>query len=486
LRQYYLVRIYVAHTYVYGYQREVSKLNREWISNRIASFGEVPAIVGGDDEVTFDEIKRSIYYWMQSFSQTASTCYQQVVIVNGKFNASTVGLIISLYIKKCAIVPLFDGDEEKIKEVIGLVQPDMVFNTTEAQAGMELPGPTVLAGTECPKHKLIGELFGRQESGLILYSSGSTGNPKAILLSLDRLLDRYINRHNLNTLNIAGFLLFDHIGGFDVMMQCLMTGNTLVTMNSRSPKDVCQAIEKHKVNVLPTTPTFLNMLLINRSYLEFDLSSLKVIAYGSEVMPKTTLHLLSTALPNVTLKQTYGMSELGVLPTESRSDDSPWIKIKKAKYKIQDGVLWINSDTAMLGYLNAEGTIDEAGWLCTGDMAEADGEYIRILGRKSSVINVAGEKVFPAEVEAHLLQAPFVKDSVVWGKKNPVTGHVVAATIFTDENIDTQIAKKSISDFCKTKLEPYKIPRYFEFVSDRYHSDRFKKIQVTEGSKTNG
>lgn len=461
-------------------------MDREWISNRVSGFGNALAIAGGDGHVTFDEITHCIDYWMRGLSQLDPDYSQKTVIVNGRFNASTVGLIISLYIKKCAIVPLFNSDETKTQEVSELVQPDMIFNTIESMCGTEPLKPILPTITQSQKHPLIDELFKRQESGLILYSSGSTGNPKAILLSLDRLLARYIKLNSSNKLNIAGFLLFDHIGGFDVMMQCLMTGSTLVRMDSRSPKDVCQAIEKHGVNVLPTTPTFLNMLLINRCYSEFDLSSLKVIAYGSEVMPKTTLGLLNDALPNTTLKQTYGMSELGVLSTESKSNDSLWIKIKKTQYKVADGVLWIKSDTAMLGYLNAEETIDDAGWFCTGDMVETNGEYIRILGRKTSVINVAGEKVFPAEVEAYLLEAPFVKDSVVWGKKNPVTGYVVAATIFTDENIDVQVAKKSISDFCKNKLEPYKVPRYFEFVSDRYHSDRFKKIHVTEGHKANG
>lgn len=475
-------------------------MNRAWISERIASFGKAPAIVGESEELTFSQVSQYINHWMQYFSDSQLVNTPKVVIVNGVFNATTIGLIVALYIRKCAIVPLFDADLSKVKDVTELVQPDVVFNTVSSPTAShsleveiahqenkssDLPKP-ILIDEQKQKHCLIKQLFERNESGLILYSSGSTGNPKAILLSLDRLLFRYEKWTKSDPLTISGFLLFDHIGGFDVMMQCLLTGATLVRMDNRTTQDVCRQIEKHNINILPTTPTFLNMLLINRCYLEYDLSSLQVIAFGSEVMPNVTLKSLKNALPHVKLKQTYGMSELGVLSTESKVDDSLWIKIKKADYKIREGVLWIKSDTAMLGYLNAEDTFDEAGWLCTGDLAEVDGEYIKILGRQSAVINVAGEKVFPAEVEAQLLMAPFVKDSVVWGKKNPISGHLVAATIFTDKGIDAKEARKAITTYLKKKIEPYKIPRHFEFVNERYHSDRFKKINTTRGYKASG
>lgn len=146
-----------------------------------------------------------------------------------------------------------------------------------------------------------------------------------------------------------------------------------------------------------------------------------------------TLQRLHEALPDARLKQTYGLSELGILPTKSRSDDSLWVRLSGPgfAYEIRDGILWIRSETAMLGYLNAPAPFDDRGFFNTQDAVEVDGDYVRILGRKSEIINVAGEKVHPSEVEDVLLDHPEIADATVTGRPNPVTGMVVAATVKT-------------------------------------------------------
>ena len=97
------------------------------------------------------------------------------------------------------------------------------------------------------------------------------------------------------------------------------------------------------------------------------------------------------------MKQTYGLSELGILPTYTRDPDSLWLKLGGAgfEHKIVDGVLWIKSEMAMLGYLNAPSPFDDEGWMNTQDLVEIDGEFIRILGRKSEMINVGGGRSIP-------------------------------------------------------------------------------------------
>src|SRR6185369_16038370 len=91
--------------------------------------------------------------------------------------------------------------------------------------------------------------------------------------------------------------------------------------------------------------------------------------------------------------------------------------------------LWIRSSWAMLGYLNAPSPFDDEGWFNTGDLVETDGEYVRILGRKSDIINVGGQKVYPAEVESVVLEMDNIVDAIVTGRPSPVTGHVVVAKV---------------------------------------------------------
>ena len=97
-------------------------------------------------------------------------------------------------------------------------------------------------------------------------------------------------------------------------------------MKSRLTADVCSAIEKYRVELLPTSPTFLNLLLLSEDYKHYDLSSLKRITYGTEVMPAAVLGRSHQAFPSVELQQTYGLSELGILRSKSRSSDSLWVK----------------------------------------------------------------------------------------------------------------------------------------------------------------
>ena len=91
-------------------------------------------------------------------------------------------------------------------------------------------------------------------------------------------------------------------------------------------KEGCSIIEKHRVALLPTTPTFLNMVLVSGAWQEHDLSSLEVITYGTEPMPTSTLEGLNRIFPRITLKQTYGLTELGIFSTKSKNSASTWMK----------------------------------------------------------------------------------------------------------------------------------------------------------------
>jgi acyl-CoA synthetase (AMP-forming)/AMP-acid ligase II len=327
------------------------------------------------------------------------------------------------------------------------------------------------------KHEFIEKLRQLEHAGLVLFSTGTTGRPKAILHDLTLFLKRFETpRPTLRTIN---FLLFDHIGGINTVFYNLFSKGILVIPSYRTSDYILSLVEKYQVELLPTTPSFLNLLLLNKTYLNFNLSSLRTISYGTEPMPITTLEALNKAFPNIYFKQTYGLTEVGIIRTKSESSNSLWLKLGDESHQIQirDSILWIKSKMSMLGYLNAEFPFDSEGWFNTKDKVEVRGEYIKILGRASELINVGGQKVFPTEIENVVLEVPGVIDVLAYGADNPIMGKVVNLKVYSKfENI-VELTNQ-IKKHCAEKLEKFKRPIKIEFVSKSFESDRFIKKRV--------
>jgi acyl-CoA synthetase (AMP-forming)/AMP-acid ligase II len=222
------------------------------------------------------------------------------------------------------------------------------------------------------------------------------------------------------------------------------------------------------------------MILISGKYRRYDLSSLQLITYGTEPMSAATLRALTEALPGVQYKQTYGLTEAGILPTKSQSADSVWMKMGGQNYetKIVDDVLWIRSDAMMLGYLNAPSPFCPQGWLNTGDKVEVRGEYVRILGRESEMINVGGEKLYPMEVEELILQVENISDVVVSSKPNAITGRVVVASVQLIAPEDPRSVEQRVRRHCRQHLAPFKVPAMVSVTTESLCGSRFKKRRI--------
>ena len=212
---------------------------------------------------------------------------------------------------------------------------------------------------------------------------------------------------------------------------------------------------------------------------------MRIISYGSEPMPASTLTGLRAAFPKVDLRQTYGLIELGVLRAKSLSSESLWVKVGGEGYdlRVVDGILQIKADAAMLGYLNAASPFTEDGYFITGDRVKLNGEYMQFLGRDSELINVGGQKVFPAEVEAVLLESELVEEAVVYGQKNPITGKIVCADVQLRGEVDEAEARRAIKRFCAERMESFKVPVKIQFVQAGLHNDRGKRQRVGRGTE---
>lgn len=332
-----------------------------------------------------------------------------------------------------------------------------------------------------PEYALIENLRKSNHSGLILFSSGSTGIPKAMIHNLDNLIDSYKGKKGKQLVFLI-FLMFDHIGGLNTMLNCLSMGVTMVFPSNRDPEHVTSLIERYKVNILPASPTFLNLILISESYKRYDCSSLRMITYGTESMPDSLLLKLRDTFPRVKFLQTFGTSETGISQTSSKSSNSTYIKIDdpNTEYKIVENELWIRSKTQIMGYLNSGmERFTEDGWFKTGDLVEkGEDGYIKIVGRNKEIINVGGEKVLPSEVESVLFQMPEVRDCIVFGESNPIMGQMVVAKILFSEPLKSAEAKKRVISFCQDKLERYKIPVKILLMTESEFSERYKKKRI--------
>jgi acyl-CoA synthetase (AMP-forming)/AMP-acid ligase II len=397
----------------------------------------------------------------------------RVVGLAADFSVDAVALHLALLSRGCvtALLPRHGAADSRALRDCGATG---VF---EEQNGGEL---AFRPCREPAEHDLVRKLCERGGAGFVLFSSGSTGRPKAILHDVERFLGKFDREGR--SLRTLAFLLFDHIAGQDTMFYTLWHGGELVLPERRNPDHVARLIEAHRVQVLPASPTFLNLFCLAHSQEGRDLSSLEVITYGSEPMPPETLARVGRAFPGVDLVQKYGTSELGSPRSKTRSPHELWMRLDGLSTKVVDGVLWIRSDQAMLGYLNAPNPFDGDGWYCTGDLVEQDGEWIRFLGRASDVINVGGEKVFPQEVESVIHELAEIDDVLVRGAHHPLTGQVVEAIVRLRAAREEREVRKLVRSHCRERLPNYKVPVKVLVTQEPLSTERHKKVRRAQGT----
>lgn len=446
----------------------------ETIIGRMTANGDAPALFWKDREYSYAEFMELIAVWRDRLA--ADGIGQGTVCgFSGEYSPQVCGLIFALMQAKAILVPFTAAIGNELPEFMEIAGVEYLFRFDSADDW------TLEYFENRHNNELITSFLERGVPGLVVFTSGSTGKPKGILQDCERVMKKFVpERESWRTLL---FLMLDHFGGFNTLLSTFAYGGTAVCLPERSQETVCRVIEKSRATLLPTTPTFINLLIASRCYQNYDLSSIRLITYGTEVMPATTLQKLRDIFPNARIKQTYGLSELGVLRSKSESDDSVWVKIGGAGFetKIVDNILWIRSEANMVGYLNAPSPFDADGWMCTGDQVELNGEYMRILGRKSEMINVGGQKVFPAEVEAVLLEAENIRDASVVGVHHPVMGHIVTARVSLHVPEEQRGLVERLRKHCIERMAKYKVPVRFTVVDESdQRTARFKKSRRNE------
>lgn len=400
-----------------------------------------------------------------------------IVVVPGEAKLDSLAWLFGAAEVGAVVAPLRLQREKEIQTwqqhvVIGWrVQEGQIIKAGEGTASTEAAG-------------LLELLRAANHPGLILATGGTTGTAKLVLHDFATLLGNIPIKQG-RAWRTLPLMRFDHIGGLDIAWRALAGAQVLVAPPAElTPEAVAATVVRHRVEVLPATPSFLNLLLMSDAHRTHDLSSLRVVPYGAEPMPTGLLQRLRVAMPQVNFVQRFGTSETGALPV-SDSGAGLILVTKSAgfEWKIIDDELWVHSPARGLGYLAGGDTerFTSTGWFRTGDLAEQfpDGS-VKIHGRRAELINVGGEKVLPSAVESVLLSHPLIADCRVMPLPNAVLGQVVAAEIvWRGEERDPVTVKRLVHEFAVSLLPKCHLPAVVRLVAAIETTRNLKKNRST-------
>ncbi|MBS3957840.1 MAG: acyl--CoA ligase [Xanthomonadaceae bacterium] len=449
----------------------------DWLLARFATAPETEAFVHEDRSVSYGQLLDLVQAFERRLADEGVKPSERIVIL-GDYTPEAFALVLALARHNNVVIPLTRESVVELSSALSISGSDWIFEFVSGATQPTLSRHTVEADNPMMRDFIAGG-----SPGLVFFSSGSTGQPKGILHDLERVASKFIK--NRSPVVAIPFLMFDHFGGFNTILAITSSLGTVVSVAERSVARICGAIQQYRVSLLPTTPSFLNLLMAARAHEAYDLASLRRITYGTEVMPQATLDRLSRALPGVVLQQTYGLSEVGVLSSKSRDDGSLWMRIGGEGFqtKVVDGILWIKSEYSMVGYLNAPSNFDAEGWFNTQDKVEVDGEHFRILGRVTDLINIGGQKVYPAEIEEVIMTVPNIVDVAVFAESNALLGQIIVARVALAEPETVDSLKSRIRVACKASLAAYKVPSKVLIATDPIYTHRHKKNRRYEPSQ---
>ncbi|MEC7762139.1 MAG: AMP-binding protein [Pseudomonadota bacterium] len=327
----------------------------------------------------------------------------------------------------------------------------------------------------------------------ILYTGGTTGHPKGVMLSNKNLfvagLFWLATCHFTDTtryLHVAGFF---HIVATMPGIAVTMVGGTHIIESRFDPVPTMQTIEREKPNYATFVPTMLSMMLNDPEFGKYDLTSMGQCVYGGSPIPDVLIGRMIENLPTWEFIQGYGQTEsTGILTSlpwrahfgegSANKRKATGIAVYGANIAILDpatgrpvpqgeqGEIAVRGPNVMQGYWgNPEATQDTIrdGWLYTGDAAYMDEDgYLTVVDRIKDMIVTGGENVFSKEVENAVSKCPGVQECAVIGIPDPKWGEKVHAVVVRRSGHET--SEDEIISFTRELIAGYKCPRSIEFV----------------------
>ncbi|MBR9862097.1 MAG: acyl--CoA ligase [Rhodobacteraceae bacterium] len=327
-------------------------------------------------------------------------------------------------------------------------------------------------------------VMGEDDLACILYTSGTTGKPKGAMLTHLGIIHSMMHfAHHLELTEEDAALLVvpaTHVTGLiALVMTSLGVGSKLVMQEAFNTRAVLELTQAEKISYSVMVPAMYNLMLLREDLTQFDLSSLRIGAYGGAPMPVPTIEKLAELVPDLTLVNAYGATETTspstIMPLDA--DRSAFDTIGKpvacGEILIMDedmrecpagtvGEIWIRGPMVVAGYWNRpDATASEfvGGFWRSGDMGAMDENgYVRIFDRIKDVVNRGGYKVFSSEVESILMTHPDVAEAAIIAKPCPVLGERVHAVICPKS---ASVDEAALGALCAANLSDYKVPESY-------------------------
>ncbi|KAL1548885.1 4-coumarate--CoA ligase 2 [Salvia divinorum] len=327
-----------------------------------------------------------------------------------------------------------------------------------------------------------------EDTAALPFSSGTTGLPKGVMLSHKNLVacvSQQVDGENpaVHTDREDRMLcllpMFHVYSMISVMLCCLRVGAAVVIMPRFEINELMELIEKYRVTIAPFVPPILLAIAKSPAAAKFDFSSVRRVLSGAAPTDRDLELALKAKLPNAVIAQGYGMTEAGVLSISLGFAKRPFkfkagscgTVIRNARMKIIDpsttaslprnqmGEICIKGDAVMKGYYNdpeaTRRTIDEQGWLHTGDLGYIDDDdEVFIVDRLKELIKYKGFHIAPAELEALLVAHPSISEAAVVPMADEAAGEVPVAFVVRANG--ACISELEIKTYIANQVAPYK------------------------------
>jgi long-chain acyl-CoA synthetase len=328
-----------------------------------------------------------------------------------------------------------------------------------------------------------------QDTALLLYTGGTTGIPKAAMLSHGNLVSNALQmnawvwdaRPERKEVFLSVIPFFHSYGMTVVMNLAISVAGAMVLLPRFTMKDTLRAIARFRPTIFPAVPTIYNAIAHHPLSARYNLRSIRVCISGAAPLPLEVAQAFES-VTGARLVEGYGLTEAAPVthcnPIHGeRRTGSIGLPIPMTDARIVDpdsreelpanmvGELAVCGPQIMQGYLGHDqetAAVLEDGWLYTGDMARQDQDgYFYVVDRKKDLILVNGFSVYPREVEEVLYECDKVQEVLVAGVPDKRRGEIVKAYVVLKP--DVLVTERELKQFCAERLADYKVPAQIEF-----------------------